>query len=153
MKTLSLACSLFLLLSLVAFQTPATAAHPLTVPELTNQISAVEKTEITLTGTILGACTSGCKIWVGQGKYKKGDPYVLVWAKDDAFKFKTNAAGQAVTLKGFAVGEYIDLCATEKKQAEGMKEGESCPKPTALNGEHDKQLKSITFFATDVEYL
>jgi len=153
MKNVALVGSFLLLLSLAAFQTPATAAQSLTVPQLTDKISEIEKQEITLTGTILGACTSGCKIWVGEGKYKKGDSYVLVWPKDDAFKFKTNAAGQAVALKGFAVGEYIDLCASEKKQEEGVKEGETCEKPTALNSEKDKQLKSITFFATEVEYL
>ncbi len=129
------------------------ATQALNVPELTQDITKVEKQEVILTGTILGACTSGCKIWVGEDKYRKGDPYVLVWAKDDAFKFKTDATGAKVQLKGYAVGKYIDLCATEKKQQEEMKEGESCPLPANLNEQKVKQLQSITFFATDVEYL
>ncbi len=141
---------LFLALSVL----PGIAAtQALNVPQLTQDITKVEKQEVILTGTILGACASGCKIWLGENEYKKGDPFVLVWAKDDAFKFKTDATGAKVQLKGFAVGKYVDLCATEKKQQEGMKEGESCPKPANLDNQKEKQLQSITFFATDVEYL
>ena len=131
----------------------ASAMNPLTVPQLTEKIADVEKEKISLTGTIAGACMSGCKVWLTEGKYKKGDPVILVWAKDDAFKFKTDAAGQKVRLQGFAVGQYIDLCATEKKQKEGIQEGESCAKPETLKNEKEKQLGSITFFATMVEYL
>ncbi|PLY04222.1 MAG: hypothetical protein C0622_03175 [Desulfuromonas sp.] len=154
MKKIVLFCTICLLATLTI--APA-FAEQLTVPQLTEKILDVEKQEITLTGTILGACMSGCKIWVGEGAYKKGDPVILVWAKDDAFKFKTDAAGQKVKLDGFAVGQYIDLCSTEKKQDEGIKEeaqeGESCAKPEALATAEDKQLESITFFATSVEYL
>lgn len=153
MKKMALACSLLLCLSLASAYAVAAAIDTLTVPQLTQKIVEVEKKKITLTGTILGACMSGCKMWVGEGEYKKGDPFVLVWAKDDAFKFKTDAAGQKVSLQGFAVGQYIDLCSQEKKQEEGIKEGESCAKPKALASDKEKKLESITFFATDIEYL
>ena len=153
MKKTTLACSFLLLLSLFASHDFAVAGEMLTVPQLTQKIAEVEKKNITLSGTILGACMSGCKMWVGEKEYIKGDPFVLVWAKDDAFKFKTDTAGQSVRLQGFAVGQYIDLCSKEKKQDEGMKEGVSCAKPKALTAEKDKQLDSITFFATEVEYL
>jgi len=153
MKKIAFGGSLLLLLALSAFYSFASAADALTVPQLTQKIAEVEKKNIMLTGTILGACVSGCKMWVGEEPYKKGDAYVLVWAKDDAFRFKTDAAGKKVRLQGFAVGQYIDLCAKEKKQEEGLKEGESCAKPEALGDKQDKQLDSITFFATEVEYL
>ncbi|WP_303721951.1 hypothetical protein [Malonomonas rubra] len=130
----------------------ATASDQLTVSQLTEKITDLEKQTISLTGTIAGACKSGCKMWLIEGNYKKGDPVILVWAKDNAFKFRTDATGTKVMLKGFAVGQYIDLCAIEKKQAEGIKEGESCPKPEALDSNKEKQLESITFFATSVDY-
>ncbi len=146
--------SLFLLFTLLCLSSGfAGAMDTLTVPQLADKIVDVEKKEITLTGKIAGACMSGCKVWVTADDYKKGDRVILVWAKDDAFKFKTDAAGQKVRLKGFAVAKYIDLCATEKKQEEGIKEGESCAKPEMLKNEQEKKIDSITFFATMVEYL
>ena len=152
MKKISLLC-LCLLVPLFTAAGVALAAEPLTVPALTEKIATVEKQEVALTGTIAGACKSGCKIWLVEGKYKEGDPVILVWAKDNAFKFRTDATGQRVSLKGFPVGQYIDLCAIDVKKEEGIKEGESCPKPEALDGNKEKQLESITFFATSVEYL
>ncbi|SHI92392.1 hypothetical protein SAMN02745165_01147 [Malonomonas rubra DSM 5091] len=143
--------SLFVALSIAAGVVYASTS--LTVPQLAKDIVTVEKQKIALTGTIAGACRSGCKVWLVEGRYKKGDPVILVWAKDNAFKFRTDATGRQVKLEGFAVGQYIDLCATEKKQEEGMKEGESCPKPEVLEKTKEKQLESITFFATSVEYL
>ena len=153
MKKIALVCSIFLL-SLFSISTGfANKMDLLTVPQLTSKIAEVEKQNISLTGTIAGACMSGCKVWLTEGEYKKGDPVILVWAKDDAFKFKSDAAGQKVKLQGFAVGKYIDLCATEKKQGEGVLEGESCAKPVTLKNDKEKQLEAITFFATKVDYL
>ncbi|MEE4253806.1 MAG: hypothetical protein V2I50_07160 [Desulfuromusa sp.] len=150
MKKIAFMCFILLLFLAPGF---VSAMSPLTVPQLTDKIADVEKESISLTGTIAGACMSGCKIWLTEGEYKKGDPVILVWAKDDAFKFRTDAAGQKVRLQGFAVGQYVDLCATEKKEKEGVQEGESCAKPETLNSGKEKQLGSITFFATTVEYL
>lgn len=151
MTRIALACCVLFVLLFIS--TGFAATYPLTVPQLTEQIVTIEKQNISLTGTIAGACISGCKMWLVEGKYQKGDPVILVWAKDNAFKFRTDAAGQKVKLKGFAVGQYIDLCSSQKKQDEGIKEGESCPKPETLASNKEKQLESITFFATSIEYL
>jgi hypothetical protein len=138
---------------------------PLTLATLVENIGQYEKKEVSLVATLLGACMSGCKVWVADGDYKKGDPVALVWAKDDAFKFKTDATGQKVKLQGFAVGEYVDLCAIEKKEEKNSKKDpdspgkdkKACDPPVAIQAhtekEGTKQLKSITFFATSVEYL
>jgi len=153
MKKMILLCTTLLLIT--AFISPVFSNErtDLTVPQLTVKITDVEKQEVTLTGTIAGACMSGCKIWLTEGAYKKGDPVILVWAKDNAFKFRRDATGQKVSLRGFAVGKYIDLCSAQKKKDEGLQEGESCPKPETLASEKEKQLESITFFATSVNYL
>ena len=68
----------------------------------------------------------------------------MVRAKDDAFKFETDAAGKSVKLTGFAVAELLDYCANKgEKKAEGDKE--ECAGPGGAN-------KAITFFATKVKY-
>ncbi len=133
----------------------ASTNSTLNVSQLTDKIATVEKQKITLTGTIAGACMSGCKIWLTDDNYKKGDPVILVWAKDSAFKFKTGITGQKVSLPGFAIGEYVDLCTSQKKEEEVAQEqdGETCEKPKTLQSDDDKKLKSITFFATEVKYL
>ena len=82
--------------------------------EFMENMEKYEKKEVSLVATLLGACMSGCKVWVADGEYKDGSPVALVWAKDDAFKFKTDATGQKVKLQGFAVAKYVDLCAIEK---------------------------------------
>lgn len=123
-----------------------------TLSELMAGIVKYEKKEVALSSTIVGACNSGCKIWVADGVYKKGNPVALVWAKDKAFTFKTNATGRQVILKGYAVGKYIDLCAVEKEaKAAENKEGDCNPIIETETGK--KQLNAITFFATSVEYL
>lgn len=126
----------------------------LTLPELMAGIVEYEKKEVSLVGTIAGACNSGCKIWIADGPYKKGDPVALVWAKDKAFTFKTNATGQKVLLKGYAVGKFVDLCALEKQ---GKKVSEETAKkdckPIIDTETGKKQLSAITFFATSVEYI
>ena len=137
----------------------------LTLTQLVDNIAKHEKQDIVLTGTVLGACGSGCKMWVGDKDYKEGDPVALVWAKDSAFKFKTDAVGQKVMLKGFAIAKYINLCATEQKEQEKKeakvaadqpeKGKKDCDPPIKVgaNEEGARQLKSITFIATSVEYL
>lgn len=144
------------LLVSVAFGDTAKVRTPLTLSQLMNGMADYEKKEVLLTGTIAGACTSGCKVWVSEGQYKKGDTVALVWAKDKAFQFNTDATGRKVLLKGFAVGKYIDLCALEKgEQAKAAADGkakEGC-KPVIETETGTKQLSSITFFATSVEYL
>lgn len=140
---------------LVALVTIGNASKaPLTLPELMAGIVEYEKKEVSLVGTIAGACNSGCKIWVSDGPYKKDAPVALVWAKDKAFTFKTKATGQKVLLKGYAVGKFVDLCALEK---EGKKVSEETAKkdckPIIDTETGKKQLSAITFFATSVEYL
>lgn len=148
-----------------AFGSSPEETKSLTLAALITDIADYEKKNIVLTGTILGACGSGCKIWLADDQYKEGDPVALVWAKDNAFKFKTDKTGQKVKLQGFAVGKYVDLCALEKqdtakqkKAAEAAaKEKKDCDPPVKVEAATEKgsvkQLKSITFFATSVEYL
>ena len=144
---------------------PAEKKDPITVPQLFAGMADYEKKDITLVGTIAGACMSGCKMWLSDGKYENGDPVVLVWAKDKAFTFKTDAAGQRVKLQGFAVGKYVDLCAIEKQgqkdqnkaaDASGKDKKDCDPllkERVETEKEVSKQLKSVTFFATSVDYL
>ena len=127
--------------------------EPLTLSELMAGMAEYEKKEVMLTSTIAGACNSGCKIWVADGEYKKGEPIALVWAKDKAFTFKTNATGQKVVLKGYAVGKYIDLCALEKGSEKPEEKIKSDCNPIIMTETGKKQLSSITFFATSVSYL
>ena len=169
MKKLSLLLAIVFLTQMFvsqAFGESAEEQTSLTFLDLAGSMGEYEKKNISLTGTILGACMSGCKIWLSHGKYKKGDPVALVWAKDDAFKFKTDATGQKVKLQGYAVGKYVDLCALKDKEKEAPKQAaaevadkdkKDCAPPVnvqvAEQKEGGKQLKSITFFATSVEYL
>lgn len=147
------------------FGIPLEKENPLTLPQLIEGMVDYEKKEISLVGTIIGACMSGCKVWISDGEYKDGDPVALVWAKDNAFKFKSDAAGQKVRLQGFAVGRYVDLCAIEKQEKTDQKKDaepsgkdkKDCDPPVKVKVETKKeglkQLKSITFFATSVDYL
>lgn len=154
---------LFLSLGIAAADTvKGTTENPLTLSELAAGIEGFEKKEIVLTGTIIGACKSGCKIWISEGEWKEGDFHALVRAKDDAYKFNTDATGKAVTLTGFAVAKMMDYCAEEGE----LKKGEStCPTPVDSKNEEkagadpvDTEKKTdapkleITFFATSVEY-
>ena len=145
--------SLVLFLSLgVATAGPdkGTADNPLTLSELAAGIDTFEKKEVVVTGTIIGACKSGCKMWISEGEWKEGDLNALVRAKDDAYKFNTDAAGKAVTLTGFAVAKKMDYCA-EKGE---LKEGEAtCASPVdGKKGEKTETKLEITFFATSVAY-
>lgn len=148
-----------LVLSLLFTASLALAAKPqaYTLAELAKNIDKVEKKEIVLKGTIVGACKSGCKMWVAMGDYKDGDLFALVRAKDDAFKFDTNASGKTCTLKGFAVAEYMDYCAEEAQGGEAAKAAKAekaagqCKAPVNTEAK-GKKVKDITFFATSVEY-
>jgi len=138
-----------------------TADNPFTLSELTAEIDKLEDQEVVLTGTILGACKSGCKMWVAEGEYKEGEAYALVRAKDDAFKFDTAAAGKTAVLHGFGVAKYMDYCAETGKEQEGAMD--KCETPMESNKEvteepkvkeeaEERKVKEITFFATKVEY-
>jgi hypothetical protein len=135
-----------------------TIEKPLTLAKLTEQVDKLDKTEIVLTGTVVGVCKSGCKMWIADGEYKKGDPYALVRAKDDAFKFDKEATGKTVVLHGFAVAKYMDYCAEsgDKKEGAAM---DKCETPVTLakdqkvdEKKEGMKVKDITFFATTVEY-
>jgi hypothetical protein len=133
--------------------------EPLTLSQLMTGIADYEKKEISLVGTIVGACGSGCKVWLSEGEYKDGKPVALVWAKDKAFTFKTDATGNRVKLKGYAVAKYINLCSLEKRQ-QAVKEHKTaatkgkkdCESPLEAK-QKNRHLKSITFFATSIDYL
>lgn len=148
----------FIILSLAGLLTVSVCGadekkEPLTLSELMAGMGEYEKKEVMLTSTIAGACNSGCKIWVADGEYKKGEPIALVWAKDKAFTFKTDATGQKVLLEGYAVGKYIDLCALEKGAEKTDEKAKSDCNPVIETETGKKQLSSITFFATSVSYL
>ncbi|MCP3874185.1 MAG: hypothetical protein GY699_13640 [Desulfobacteraceae bacterium] len=155
MKNRIILFTIFLLSSLLAVSICSAneKKEPLTLPELMTGMAKYEKKEVSLVSTIAGACNSGCKIWVADGAYKEGEPIALVWAKDKAFTFKTNATGQKVLLKGYAVGKYIDLCAIEKETKSSDKKAENDCNPIIETETGKKQLSSITFFATSIDYL
>lgn len=128
----------------------------LSVASVFEKIGDIKNKEIFLSATVIGACGGGCKMWVADEGYEKGDSFILVRAKDDAFKFDTDLAGKSVTLKGYAVGSYLDFCpedktddSTRKKKksaVETVKEEKDC-KPRILSG----SIGAITFFALSVE--
>lgn len=133
-----------------------TNEKPLTLTKLTEQVDKLDKKEIVLSGTIIGVCKSGCKMWIADGEYKKGDPYALVRAKDDAFKFDKDATGKIVILHGFAVAKYMDYCAESGEEQEGAMDSCETPVQTKADTKKDTKkeakLKDVTFFATKVEY-
>ncbi len=146
--------ALLVLPAVIALSTPAEAGdkkgssdNPYTLTELAGKIEQVQKKKIVLSTRIIGACKSGCKMWVADGEYKKGGLFILVRAKDDAFKFDTKAAGRPVTLHGFAVARIIDTCNDEDEKADKKddKEKDACAGPGTPT-------KEITFFATKVVY-
>ena len=152
MKTIAL----LVLPAVIALSTTAEAGkkkgttdNPYTLTELAGKIEQVQKKKIVLSSRIIGACKSGCKMWVADGEYKKGDLFTLVRAKDDAFKFDTKAAGRKVMLHGFAVARVIDICNDEddkKAKGDDKKEKDACAGPGTPT-------KEITFFATKVVYV
>jgi hypothetical protein len=160
MKTLRTAGLLALTLLMTASLALAAKTKVYTLDELAKNIKTVEKKEIVLKGKVVGACKSGCKMWVAMGDYKDGDLFALVRAKDDAFKFDTNSAGKTVTLKGFAVASYQDYCAEAAEGGEAAKKAEAekaaggCKAPVNTDPKEkaEKKLQDITFFATSVSY-
>ena len=156
-----------------------TVDNPYTLSELMAGIGELEKQEIVLTGRIIGACKSGCKMWISEGEYTKGDSFVLVRAKDDKFKFDPTAAGKTAVLRGFAIAKYLDYCAQSGKEQEGAMDKCEAPVKTAEQIEKEKakkpaqekavqkeaakktakqeaagekELKELTFFAISIEY-
>ena len=127
-----------------------------TLSTLTQEIDKLDKKEVALEGTIIGICKSGCKMWIAEGEYKKGDQLALVRSKDDAFKFDKDATGKKVILYGYAVAEYMDYCAESGEKPEHDKD--KCESPAGAKKENTKktaekgEVKDVTFFATKVEY-
>ncbi len=144
---------MFFSLLALSVGTASEVKEPLPLAKLMAGIEKYEKKEVSLVGTVAGACNSGCKVWVADGEYKQGDPVALVWAKDKAFTFKTDVTGQKVLLEGYAVGKYVDLCAVEKEKKSDEEKAENGCNPIIDTETGQKQLRSITFFATSLEYL
>lgn len=129
-----------------------------TLATLTKNIGDLNKKEVVLSGTIVGVCKSGCKMWIAEGDYKKGDPFALVRAKDDAFKFDKDATGKKVVLRGFAIARYLDYCAETGEEQEGAMDKCEAPVKHASEASSEKaksepRVQDVTFFATGVEYL
>ena len=148
LSMLAAGLALALTAGVVTAEKPGTEASeaPYTLVTLTENIEDLDKKEVALSGTIIGVCKSGCKMWVADGKFKKGDPFILVRAKDDAFKFKTDATGKSVKLHGYAVAEFLDFCA---KKGEINSKAKGAKSECAGPGDTDKV---ITFFAARVKY-
>lgn len=132
-------------------------AKALTVAGVAADIAQMEGKECRITGTIIGACKSGCKMWIADGNYKEGDSFALVRAKDDAFKFDTTKQGAQVVLTGYVVGQYKDYCADaaaagHAEPAAGEQAG-SCKAPVKVESTEKGTLEGMTFFATKVEYV
>jgi hypothetical protein len=146
------------LLSGLATAGEDTEETPYTLATLTENIGELNKKEVVLSGTIVGVCKSGCKMWIAEGEYKKGDAFALVRAKDDAFKFDKNATGKKVVLHGYAVAKYLDYCAESGEEQEGAMEKCEAPVKHAKDDSKPKadakrKVEDVTFFATEVEYL
>ncbi len=133
-----------------------------TVEAMAGAVKNIESKQITVEGTIVGACKSGCKMWIADGQYKEGNLFALVRAKDDAFKFDTKANGKKVQMTGFVVAKYKDFCgdATEEHKEEHKGEHkdvteviDSCPTPVKVETATKGELEEMTFFATTVKYL
>jgi hypothetical protein len=157
MKMLHRAGALTLVLLVLAVAARAEAPKTYRLSELAAQMEKVEKQEIVLTGTIVGVCKSGCKMWVSDGPYKEGDLFALVRAKDDAFKFEGAASGKSCTLKGYAVGEYMDYCAEEAQggeaaeQARKEKETGECKAPVTRESSAASSAAGVEAAAAEVE--
>ncbi|MCP4291768.1 MAG: hypothetical protein GY780_08020 [bacterium] len=128
-----------------------------TVKTMADDVAKVEGKEITIEGTIVGACKSGCKMWIADGQYKEGDLFTLVRAKDDAFKFDTKKHGAKVTMTGFVVAKYADFCGDKAdhdndKHTETKEVKDSCAAPVNVEDATKGDLEEMTFFATTVKY-
>lgn len=148
---------LICLVSAVALAGDAEKAAPLTVAKMASDVKTLEGKEIQLAGTIVGACGSGCKMWVADGNYKEGDLFTLVRAKDDAFKFDTDKQGAQVILTGFVVAKYKDYCgdaaAAGAPEPKAGEQAGTCKAPVKVETATEGDLQEMTFFATKVEYV
>lgn len=127
------------------------------VKTMETNVKKIEGTEITVEGTIVGACGSGCKMWIADGQYEEGNPFTLVRAKDDAFKFDTKKEGKKVVMTGFVVAKYRDYCGDDAAEGkEETQDGElagSCAAPVNVESATKGDLEAMTFFATTVKYV
>jgi len=131
-----------------------------TVATMAADVNTLTEKEIVVTGTIVGACKSGCKMWIADGSYKEGDLFTLVRAKDDAFTFNTKKHGKKVQMTGYVVAKYKDYCGDAGEKHEEHQEkndsGEvktSCAAPVNVESATKGELEEMTFFATTVKYL
>ncbi len=157
LMTIVLAVILVSLAATVGFAKDEAKVKIYNVKTMAADVKELDGKEITIEGTIVGACNSGCKMWIAEGQYKEGDLFTLVRAKDDAFTFDTKKHGKKVLMTGFVVAKYKDYCsdaAAEGKAA--MKDGEvagSCKAPVKVETATKGDLEEMTFFATTVKYL
>jgi len=133
-------------------------AEVFNVKTMAADVAKIQGEEITVEGTIVGACKSGCKMWIADGQYAEGDLFTLVRAKDDAFKFDTKKNGKKVLMTGFVVAKYKDFCGDkdEEKNAKHTDTAEvadSCAAPVKVETATKGELEEMTFFATTVKYL
>lgn len=158
MKTIRILAALLVLLAVSGLRAEDKVYS---LNELVGNLDTIEKQEVVLEGTIIGACKSGCKMWVAEGEYKDGDLYSLVRAKDDAFKFDVRSTGKQAVLKGYAVAKYMDYCADAGKEQEGQMDECATPMEEARKAAQAKEqakeaekgeLQELTFFATSIEY-
>jgi hypothetical protein len=128
-----------------------------TVKTMETAVTKIEGKEITVEGTIVGACKSGCKMWIADGQYVEGNPFTLVRAKDDAFKFDTKKNGKKVMMTGFVVAKYRDFCGDDAEEGKAEpQDGElagSCAAPVNVESATKGELEAMTFFATTVKYI
>ena len=139
-----------------------------TVETMASEIGAIEGEEITVEGTIVGACKSGCKMWIADGNYEEGNLFTLVRAKDDAFTFDTKKNGKKVLMTGFVVAKYKDYCGDKAEAKEGEHPSaehpaaektetkevvSSCAAPVKVETATKGDLEEMTFFATTVKYV
>lgn len=147
-----------LLVTMIATAGLAKEPKVYNVKSMETNVSKIEGKEITVEGTIVGACKSGCKMWIADGKYEEGNAFTLVRAKDDAFKFDTKKNGQKVLMTGFVVAKYRDFCGDDAAEGKAeTKDGElagSCAAPVNVeSATKSEELEAMTFFATTVKYL
>ncbi len=128
-----------------------------TVQTMAAEVGQLEGQQITVTGTVVGICASGCKMWIAEGQYKDGDLFTLVRAKDDSFKFDTKKSGAKVQMSGFVVAKYKDYCGDAAAEGKAEpKAGEiagSCAAPVKVETATKGELEEMTFFATNVTYV
>ncbi len=129
----------------------------MTVADLAAKVKTLGQQEVVVEGTIVGACHSGCKMWIADGEYHDGDLFCLVRAKDDAFKFDTQATGKRVRLTGYADASYRDYCGDEaaagKEERPAGEQAGDCAAPVKVEDATKGELQELTFFAAKVEYL